>query len=50
MSEAIAEVPTLGPRPDAEGTPIGELDLMRPDLFHDDYHVLCSSVCVMKRR
>ena len=39
MSEAIAEVPTLGPRPDAEGTPIGELDLMRPDLFHDDYHV-----------
>ncbi len=39
MSEAIAEVPTLGPRPDAEGTPIGELDLMRPDLFHDDYDV-----------
>ena len=39
MSEAIAEVLTLGPRPDAEGTPIGELDLMRPDLFHDDYHV-----------
>ena len=39
MSEAIAEVPTLGPRPDARAASIGELDLMRPDLFHDDYHV-----------
>ena len=40
MSEAIAEVLTLGPRPDARVAPVGELDLMRPDLFHHDYHVL----------
>ena len=39
MSEAIAEVPTLGPRPDARAVSIDELDLMRLDLFHDDYHV-----------
>ena len=39
MSEAIAEVLTLGPRPDARVAPVGELDLMRPDLFHHDYHV-----------
>jgi len=39
MPEAINPVADLAPRPDAQMASVDEFDLMRPDLFHGDYHV-----------
>ncbi|MFZ9128052.1 MAG: hypothetical protein ACO20O_03145, partial [Pseudomonadales bacterium] len=39
MPEAVNPVAALAPRPDAQMASVDEFDLMRPDLFHGDYHV-----------